>query len=109
MKRVLSAANLIEAQLAADLLASLGIPNHIFNVNASGAVGEIPFVNIQPEIWVDDDSQADHACEILARLEQAEAPADKVCQHCGEINPGHFLSCWHCAAALPETYPQADV
>ncbi|MCA1926245.1 MAG: DUF2007 domain-containing protein [Thiobacillus sp.] len=100
MKRVHIAPTLIDAQLAADLLGSLGIPNHIFNVNAAGALGEVPFVNAQPEIWVDDDSQAARAREILARHASMRADEEQSCPHCGETNPAHFLSCWHCGNAL---------
>ncbi len=101
MKRVHIAATLIDAQLAADTLSSLGIPNHIFNANAAGALGEVPFANAQPEIWVEDDGQAARASEILASVKNAAAGTDKACPHCGEANPSHFLTCWHCGSALP--------
>lgn len=101
MKRVHIAPTLIDAQLAADLLASLGIPNHIFNANAAGALGEVPFVNAQPEIWVEDDDQAARAREALASSASVEIGSDKICPHCGETSPGHFLSCWRCNSALP--------
>ncbi len=101
MKRVHIAASLIDAQLAADTLSSLGIPNHIFNRNAAGAVGEVPFINALPEIWVADDSQAAQARAILASVQGAADGAEKACPRCGEGNPAHFLSCWHCGGALP--------
>ncbi len=102
MQRVHTAPTLIDAQLAADLLASLGIPNRIFNVNAAGALGEVPFINAQPEIWVEDDAQAMRAREILVSLDAQPPTGDKTCPHCGETNPAHFLSCWHCNGALPD-------
>jgi hypothetical protein len=101
VKRVHTAASLIDAQLAADLLASLGIPNHIFNVNAVGAMGEVPFMHAQPEIWVEDDTQASRAREILAGEAGAAHQEERDCPHCNEPNPGHFLTCWHCGSALP--------
>ena len=61
MKRVHIAPTLLDAQLAADALASLGIATHIFNANAAGALGEVPFMQAQPEVWVDDDAQAARA------------------------------------------------
>ena len=102
MQRVHTAASLIDAQLAADLLASLGIPNHIFNVNAAGAVGEVPFINAQPEIWVADDAQAARAREILAGVADTRSDDERDCPRCKEPNPAHFLSCWHCGSALPD-------
>ena len=102
MKRVHIAATLLEAQLTADALSSLGISTHIFNANAAGALGEIPFMQAQPEVWVDDDTQETRAHDILAGLRSAPPREDKSCPRCGERNPGNFLSCWHCGNALPD-------
>lgn len=102
MKRVHIAPTLLDAQLAADALASLGIATHIFNANAAGALGEVPFMQAQPEVWVDDDAQAARAREALAGLHAAPAQGDKTCPRCGEVNPGNFLSCWQCGGALPD-------
>ncbi len=102
MKRVYIAPTLLDAQLAVDALASLGIVTHIFNANAAGALGEVPFMQAQPEVWVDDDAQATSAREALAGLDNALPRADKICPECGEHNPGNFLSCWQCGRALPD-------
>ena len=102
MKRVLIAPTLLDAQLAVDVLSSLGIGAHIFNANAAGALGEVPFLQAQPEIWVEDDAQADRARDALAGLRDAPARDEKRCPHCGETNPGNFLSCWQCGHALPD-------
>lgn len=102
MKRVHIAPTLLDAQLAADALSSLGIVSHIFNANAAGAMGEVPFMQTQPEVWVDDDTQETQACEALAGLLNARPRAEKNCSHCGESNPGNFLSCWQCGHTLPD-------
>lgn len=68
MKRVHIAPTLLDAQLAVDALSSLGIGTHIFNANAAGALGEVPFMQAQPEIWVDDDTQEISAREALVLL-----------------------------------------
>ncbi len=101
MKRVHIAPTLLDAKLAADTLASLGIASHILNANAAGAMGEVPFLHAQPEVWIDDDGQEARAREALASLLDASPSADKCCQRCGERNPGNFLSCWQCGGALP--------
>ncbi len=101
MKRVHIAQLLLDAQLAADALSSLGIRCHIFNANAAGALGELPFMQAQPEVWIEDDAQELRAREALAGLLHASPQAEKTCPHCGERNPGNFLSCWRCAHALP--------
>ena len=102
MKRVHIAPTLLDAQLAVDALSSLGIVTHIFNANASGALGEVPFMQAQPEVWVDDDAQEARAREALAGLRDAPARGEKACPQCGEANPGNFLSCWQCGGALPD-------
>ena len=102
MKRVHIAPTLLDAQLAADALSSLGIATHILNANAAGALGEVPFMQAQPEVWVDDDTQETRAREVLAGLRNAPLSNEKRCPHCGETNPGNFLSCWQCRAALPD-------
>ncbi|HSJ81111.1 MAG TPA: DUF2007 domain-containing protein [Thiobacillus sp.] len=102
MKRVFIAPSLLDAQLAVDALSSLGIVTHIFNVNAAGALGEVPFMQVQPEVWVDDDVQEARAREVLAGLRDAPPRDEKKCAHCGEPNPGNFLSCWQCGRALPD-------
>lgn len=103
MQRVHIAPTLLDAQLAADALSSIGIVTHIFNANAAGALGEVPFLQAQPEVWVDDDRQASRARETLAELLCARPGVEKTCPHCGERNPGNFLSCWQCKGALPES------
>ena len=99
MKRVFRADSLLEAQLVADTLTSLGIPNHILNAYAVGAMGDLPYSQTSPEVWVDDAAQEARANEAIRSL-NAPVAADKLCPHCGEINPGNFLSCWQCHSAL---------
>jgi len=101
MKRVYSANTLMDAQLAADTLSQIGIPNHIFNVNAAGAVGELPFAHVLPEVWIEDESQEIRARTALSELANNPETSEKTCSRCGETNPGNFLSCWKCSQALP--------
>lgn len=100
MRRVHIAPTLLDAQLISDTLSSLGIPNRILNVHASGALGDLPFLQAQPEIWIDDDAQVARAHEALQHLRSASAGDGASCPRCGETNPGNFLSCWNCGGAL---------
>lgn len=101
MKRVHIAPTLLDAQLVVDALSSLGIPTHIFNTHAAGALGEVPFMQAQPEVWIDDDAQELRARETLAYFLNVKPGEEKTCPRCGERNPGNFLSCWQCGGALP--------
>ena len=102
MKRVFIAPTLLDAQLAVDVLSSLGIISHIFNANSAGALGEVPFMQAEPEVWVDDEAQEARAREVLAGLRNAPQRDEKACPHCGEANPGNFMSCWQCGGALSD-------
>lgn len=100
MKRVYLAANLPDAQIAVDMLATQGIRAHIFNANAVGAVGELAATQIWPEVWVEDDMDAEAAKLLLHELHAAASTGSKFCPQCGEENPGNFLSCWNCGQML---------
>lgn len=101
MKRVYFANTLMDAQLVADILRQLGIPNHIFNANSAGALGELPFAHALPEVWIEDERQEKSALSALAEIESKPQAAEKICPACGESSPGNFLSCWKCGQALP--------
>jgi hypothetical protein len=100
MKRVYLAANLPDAQIAVDVLATQGIRAHIFNANAVGAMGELAATQMWPEVWVHEDADAGMAMQLLNELHAAQSAGSKTCPQCGEENPENFLSCWNCGQAL---------
>jgi hypothetical protein len=100
MKQVYIAANLMEAQVAIDLLATQSIKAHIFNANAASGVGELAATQMWPEVWVEDDVQARTALQLLRELQTTDSSENKLCPRCGEINPRNFLSCWSCGNPL---------
>jgi hypothetical protein len=100
MKRVYLAANLPDAQIAVDILATQGIKAHILNANAIGGLGELAATEIWPEVWVEDDEDVATARRLLKDIHAAVNIGSKYCPNCGEVNPGNFLSCWHCGQAL---------
>ncbi len=100
MKRVYIAANLMDAQMAVDVLGTLSIKAHIFNAHASGGLGDLAATQIWPEVWVEEDMLAENAMRLLRELYSADSHENKACVHCGEVNPGNFLSCWNCGMPL---------
>jgi Putative prokaryotic signal transducing protein len=97
MIRCYRAANLLEAHMLRDLLEQENIKTHVFNENAQGGVGEIPFTHTYPELWLEDDLQLERARQIIRAFESpATESASRQCQHCGELNPGSFQLCWNC-------------
>lgn len=100
MKRVYIAANLMDAQMAVDILATQDIKAHVFNANAIGGMGELAATQMWPEVWVEDDAQAKMALQLLRELQATDSSENKRCPGCGEINPRNFLSCWNCGKTL---------
>jgi hypothetical protein len=102
MKFVYSAANLPDAQLVHDLLQQAGVPAHIFNANASAAIGELPLSAACPQVWIAQGHQEGHARSVIADyLRPGPEPAGKTCSRCAEGSPGQFELCWNCGAVLP--------
>ena len=101
VKRIYSAASLPEAHLLMHRLGEMGIPASLFNENAHGGVGELPFTHAYPEIWIEDPADEPRARAIVDEFEHGTgAVMNRKCTACGEHNPAAFEVCWHCAAVL---------
>ena len=101
MERLYSAADLFEAYLIRDLLAEVGVRTQILNENAQGGMGEIPFTQTYPEVWIERKGDLDRARRVIAAYESRSDTTKYVdCTHCGEQNPDNFETCWHCSAPL---------
>ena len=95
--KLYTAADIIEAQLLKKLLASKGIATTLKNENLQSGVGEIPFVEMWPELWLLHLNDLDRARQVLNEFVNREAASDWVCKICNEHNPGSFEICWMCA------------
>lgn len=100
MLRVFQAADLPEAHLLVGLLGRAGIEARVFNEHAAGGLGDIPFGEVYPEVWIVNDRDLDRANDVLDAFECAELPGAMSCPACGEENPDNFDLCWKCQAAL---------
>ncbi|PKG80692.1 hypothetical protein CXF85_21480 [Colwellia sp. 75C3] len=79
--------NIIEAQ---------DIKVFIKNEFAQGAIGEISAFDSWPELWVFDDSDFDHAVEIVKSSQAVIQAVDWTCKNCSETNDASFEICWNC-------------
>lgn len=88
----------LQAGLLKEILVHEGIECILRNDQLSSAVGEIPFVECSPELWVVDDEAFPRAEMFLrAWLEDNSSVADPwICLHCGEHCEGQFGACWSC-------------
>ncbi len=100
MVRLYAAANLQEAQIIAGMLSNAGIETQIFNQHSQGALGEIPFGETYPEIWLADARDLGLAQKLLSAYERPTDTTEAACSQCGESNPVNFSLCWHCGESL---------
>ncbi len=101
MKRIYSAASLPEAYLLLHSLQAENIAATVFNENAQGGVGELPFTHAYPEVWIEHAEDEKKARKLVQKFEsQTKADVGKTCSECGEINPSTFEVCWRCASLL---------
>jgi len=80
-----------------ELLAGEGIECLIRNERLSTAMGEIPFVECFPELWVLDEETYPRAKLLLnAWLSNPAATETWTCPGCSEEIDGQFTACWSC-------------
>lgn len=87
------------------ILEEAGIPTFLKNLGSSVGMGEIPFVEVFPELWVVNDEDYDRAMSVLEPYYQPEEPQaslpDWVCGSCGAEVDGSFGECWKCGKERP--------
>ena len=70
MKLLARADNTLQASIWADTLRAAGIRCELRNTALSGALGEIPFLECAPQVWIErdyDESRARETAERMAR------------------------------------------
>jgi hypothetical protein len=106
MKKVTSADSLITINHYKNLLASEGIPAVIRNEHLGGVLGEMPFTEVWPQLWVSNDLDHDRALQLINAAITDESPTSPWnCRKCGEENEGQFSACWNCGT---EESPRED-
>ena len=97
MLKIYSAPTLPDAHLVLGLLTQAGIDARVFNENAQSVMGEIPFHQAWPQVWIMDEADAKQARELINQIERPQSPSSAVfCPHCHEENPANFRTCWNC-------------
>ena len=86
-----------QASLLKELLEGEGVKCILRNEQLFAALGEIPFLECLPELWVVDDEVWPRARKLLDNWLQDDVDADAwTCPSCGEILEGQFGACWQC-------------
>jgi lipopolysaccharide biosynthesis regulator YciM len=83
------------------VLAASGIRTLLKNQFMSSVMGEIPFVEVLPELWIIDDRDLSRAQELIRDLlaRPLEDLPDWTCGNCGTEVASVFSHCWNCGRA----------
>jgi len=97
MKKLTASDSLITINHYKNLLESEGIGCRIRNEHLGSIVGEVPYVEAWPELWVINHLDYDRARQLIDAAIVAESPGSAWrCAACGEDNEGQFGACWNC-------------
>ncbi len=98
-----SLADRAEAGLLKELLEREGVVCLIRNEQLFAALGEIPFLECFPELWVVDDEIWPRARLLLdGWFKNEEETASWICPSCEETLEGQFGACWKCGKKRDE-------
>ncbi len=98
MKLLARADHSLQASIWADTLRAAGIRCEVRNTTLSGALGQIPFLECAPQLWIEHHEEP-RAREILQQLKQPTQGPQWKCIECGESSEPQFGGCWQCGAA----------
>jgi len=100
MKKLTSSESLVTINHFKNVLESEGIACRIRNEHLSSIVGEMPTVEVWPELWVINNLDYDRAKQLIDVTITDESPQETwTCRSCGEQNEGQFAACWNCGKA----------
>ena len=98
MKKVTAIESLVTINHYKNLLVSEGIPAFIRNEHLGSIMGEVPFQEVWPQLWVENDLDYDRACQLIdaARIGEESPSTPWRCESCKTENEGQFAACWKC-------------
>ena len=98
-----SMAEQAQAGLLKELLEKEGIACLIKNEQLFAALGEIPFLECAPQLWIVDDDVWPRAKILLDNWLKTDVDSEPwSCPTCGEQLEGQFGACWRCGKARDE-------
>ena len=99
MKKVYESQDYTRVGYFQSILEEEGIRTTIKNYGASAAMGELPFTEVFPELWILDDGQFDRAMKLVREeLDTPPTPSTEEwkCPRCGSTVDAGFTKCWKC-------------
>lgn len=98
MKLLMRCEHALAAAHLAGALRAAGIDCEVRNTTLSGALGEIPFLECAPQIWLINPLDEARALELVRQLRTPPAGPAWTCASCGETLEPQFSHCWNCGA-----------
>lgn len=103
MKKLTTTADRVMLSHYKNILETEGIDCQVKNDHLGSIVGEIPFPEVWPELWVVNDLDYDRAKQLIDGTLVDESPHSAWnCKKCGEQNEGQFAACWNCGESVPD-------
>jgi hypothetical protein len=108
LARLISSFDLIYLAHIESLLKQAGITVQQRNFLLSAGAGEIPFIDVMPELWVSKDEydRAQKIVEQLSAENDSEREDSWQCPRCHEQIEGQYAQCWHCGYLLSEKHKE---
>jgi hypothetical protein len=98
MKLLMRCDHAIAAAHYAGALRAAGIDCEVRKTVLSGALGEIPFLECAPQIWIRNSLDEARARELIEQWRTPPGGAPWICSRCGEVLEPQFAECWNCGA-----------
>jgi len=88
------------------VLESNNIPTFMKNQFGTSGAGELPFVEVVPQLWVLNEADVGRARKLIGELNEPDKPEllrEWKCTDCGTPQEAAFTHCWKCSAARPSS------
>ena len=86
------------------VLESRGIATFMKNQFGTSGAGELPFIEVIPQLWVLNDADAKRAADMIRELHETDPDEHLqawVCPVCGSAMEPAFTHCWKCSTSRP--------
>ena len=86
------------------VLESNDIATYMKNQFGTSGAGELPFVEVVPQLWVLNEADADRAKVLIQELHDPESQQEVQawsCPKCNTPQEAAFTHCWKCSSARP--------
>jgi hypothetical protein len=86
------------------VLESNDIATFMKNQFGTSGAGELPFIEVIPQLWVLNEADAERAKAMISELHDAGNRSDEQpwqCPECNTPQEAAFTNCWKCSTARP--------